>query len=341
MTEDRPDLWLGEPGLRRLITTLTSGPTPGELAGQQAALMMFKSARRAPALARWRTRLGGRLAAAAAALALVGGFTAAGYASVLPAPLQHVAHRILGFAGVPDFRRPAAPIHSHSATAPARDGAARTPGSHARSVSPSAPPSSPSSPGAPTTARLTATAAHLQIAAGGSVVITALLTDRGQARLDAQVSLMELPAGQSTWQLAAHAVTGAGGQAVLTVRGVATNASFRVTGPGATASALINIVVTPPLSVRIILGQHRKSDVLTVGCQFSQPGDVVELQTSAAGQWLTVRTRRLGKTGHVAFTLSAHRTRASYRVVLLATAAHGQSVSGTVTAPPSGHPGNR
>src|ERR1019366_10201028 len=46
-----------------------------------------------------------RVLAAAVPVALACGFAAAGYAAVLPAPVQHVAYRVLGFAGVPDVHR--------------------------------------------------------------------------------------------------------------------------------------------------------------------------------------------------------------------------------------------
>lgn len=158
-------------GLGQLFSDLTSPPVDSELAGQQAALAMFRAvraeqvraeqpagataaqtrvlgpatgkpsrhpARRASRPAR-KARIGGRLVAFAMFLALAGGFAAAGYAAALPAPLQRVAYQILGFAGVPDARQP------HLTNTPP---ASTHPVDHHRpasSPSPSAP--SPASPG--------------------------------------------------------------------------------------------------------------------------------------------------------------------------------------------------
>lgn len=132
-------------GLTELFGHLTSEPSADELSGEYAALTMFRTATRSwgtssvsdastaggahaaptrPARPRRvsRARLAGRLVAAATVAALAGGFAAAGYAEVLPPPLQHLAHRILGFAGVPNSppnpssERPRVPVTSRRTT---------------------------------------------------------------------------------------------------------------------------------------------------------------------------------------------------------------------------------
>ena len=126
-----------EPGLDQLFQTLTSGPTAGELAGEQAALAMFRenlwpadgatkvlgdspdpdTGPRKPASGPGRAGRQGRSGllgrsgrapgrwglrlAAAATLALAGGMTAAAYAAVLPTPIQHFANEAFGVFGVP------------------------------------------------------------------------------------------------------------------------------------------------------------------------------------------------------------------------------------------------
>ena len=121
MTSEFPaDVGPEEPGLEQLLAALTRGPTADELAGEQAALAMFRAnihppvpaaaatailpvprptrRLRAPGLRRW------RLAAVGTTVALVGGFAAAAYAAVLPAPVQHAAYQAFGVFGVPDSR---------------------------------------------------------------------------------------------------------------------------------------------------------------------------------------------------------------------------------------------
>jgi hypothetical protein len=121
---DAPEL--NDPDIRAVVALLTSGPTRQELAGQDAALAMFRAEQpgqqAGPAAAatglgrhrqaRRRIRLSHRLAAAASAV-VAAGFVSAGYAAVLPAPLQHAAYRILGFVGMPDSHGRARPHASH------------------------------------------------------------------------------------------------------------------------------------------------------------------------------------------------------------------------------------
>jgi hypothetical protein len=105
------DLGPGDAGLMELFNHLTSEPSADELAGEYAALTMFRAAhaavraaprRRARRRLVSRARAGARLVAAGTVAAMVGGFAAAGYAEALPSSLQHFAHQWLGFAGIPN-----------------------------------------------------------------------------------------------------------------------------------------------------------------------------------------------------------------------------------------------
>ena len=151
MTRDPlDDLGPRDQGLAELLAHLTSEPSADELSGEYAALTMFRAARTAARVAvgtaagtsagavplvppvpspepgpahrrrRFRARVGGWLVAGATVVAFGGGFAAAGYAEVLPAPLQHVAHQILGFAGVPNppggSRAPTGPVATRPTT---------------------------------------------------------------------------------------------------------------------------------------------------------------------------------------------------------------------------------
>jgi hypothetical protein len=175
-----PDGLGAEPGLEQLLMALTADGTAGELAGEQAALAMFRAhvpSRSAagaltltepevhPAADR-RQRQGwlrtGRIPrlriAAVSAAALVGGFAAAAYASALPAPVQHIAYDAFHYIGVPDNpgdrasgRQPGTPSTSrpgqHASTSAATGAPHPTPsGSGPHSSGPTK-----TSPGKPTT----------------------------------------------------------------------------------------------------------------------------------------------------------------------------------------------
>src|SRR6185437_4308789 len=111
-TDPAGDFGPGAPGLDQLLGLLTAGPTPDEFARQTATLAMFRQNIR-PSAPRRRALLTRRTQFA---------FAAAAYAEALPAPVQHVAYRVLGFAGVPDAPRHSAgpagqrpPAHHHPA----------------------------------------------------------------------------------------------------------------------------------------------------------------------------------------------------------------------------------
>src|SRR5450432_3534445 len=105
MNTDFPDDDLGplEPGIDQLISILTSGPAPDELAGEQNALAMFRSSRPAAATQRvtspqdtkqqkpaprsWRYRRPAWVSGIAA-LGLAAALVVAAYTAALPAPVQ-------------------------------------------------------------------------------------------------------------------------------------------------------------------------------------------------------------------------------------------------------------
>ncbi len=356
MTRDPLDD-LRDPALRELFRQLTGAPAPGELSGERAALAMFRSAglvnvELAPQQApeptrRRRSRAGGRLVAAGATVALAGGFAAAAYAQALPAPLQRVAHHILGFAGVPNSPQSGG-RHGVTVTSPAT----RHSGSRSDSPGPSSPsprPTGPSSHPKPSKSSpsprqsspspspsagvlgLTIATAQSQITAGDSVQFTATLTDGGHPASGAQLSLSERAAGQASWQVVAQAATGRRGHAVFVVPNLTTNASFRATEAGQVTSGQLRIVVIPPISVSVASGSKRHSYLLQVAAPLAQPGDVVQLESDASGAWQAVTSHRLRKHGQTTFTVVARKISVDYRVVLLATAKHGASVSSTVT----------
>ena len=356
MTRDPLDeLGSRDRGLTELFSHLTSEPSAEELSGEYAALTMFRTARDAAPLktallpappprsatARRRrrpsgARVGARLVAAATVVAFGSGFAAAGYAEVLPAPLQHVAHQILGFAGLPNSPgksgspRPTVPVTSHRTTQGAvGPGGSKSPqpgSSGSRSPSPRRSSGAPGPGGS-----VTISAGERQIAAGSSVQIAASFTRNGRPVAGVSLSLSEQAAGRTGWRVVRHTATGAGGQASFTVSDLTTNASFRASGPGHAVSGEISIVVIPAITLTEVPSTHGRSEMLNVSIPLAQNGDVVRLEELVSGQWQLVRSHHLHSGGGTQFTVPARKISVTYRVVLSATAEHGQSVSGQVT----------
>jgi hypothetical protein len=356
-----------DPGVSALISALTGPPAQDELAGQQAALTMFTTVRDAqigpspagsPEPAKRRSfRVGTRLAAAAVVVALAGGFAAAGYAAVLPSPIQHVVHQLLGFAGVPDspkHEQRKAPLRSPGAsgavTSPGArhqhrtSSAAPTPSPKAtsphprptRSTSPSPSPSSPSPspPGHQAAGLVTVTASQQQVTAGASVQFTASLTSHGQPEPGVTLTLLGQPGGRTVWRVVGHQVTNAQGQATFTVPTLPFNATFRVTGGGGLRSASVSVVVVPVVSVRTESGPRNRAVVIVVAAHYAQRGNLVELEAlTPSGQWKPLRLHRLHKGKRTAFEVVERKVAVTYEVVLFATPRHGQSVSSEVTVP--------
>lgn len=190
---------------------------------------------------------------------------------------------------------------------------------------------------------MTISAGKRQIAAGSSVQMTASFTRKGRAVAGVSLGLAEQTAGRTSWRVVRHATTGAGGQASFTVTDLTTNASFRAVGPGHAESSALSIVVIPAITFTKVSSAHGRSEMLTVSIPLAQRGDVVELESLVAGQWQRLRSHPLHRGGQTEFSVAARKISVTYRVVLLATVQHGQSVSGqaTVAARPKkgGHGG--
>jgi hypothetical protein len=354
LPDDPAGLGPADPRLTGLLSALTADPAPGELAGESAALAMFReharpeAARLAPRGTMRRPGGGPRAPwLAAAAVVVIGGFGGAAYAAVLPAPVQHVAFRVLGFAGVSDSRH-----HGGQRAAARPPGRARPPASPGTSRA-SQPPAGSSSPparsGSPATGRprasgsarppvsgpvrLSLTAAGPQIAAGGSEEFTGRLAGSAGGRAGIPVSLVERAAGQPGWHLAASARTQSDGSVVLTVSSLSTNAVFRLIGPHRSRSAPVRVIVVPAVSVSIVSGPAGRAARLTVSAPLAAPGDPVVLQVRYGAGWLSVKEHRLRGDGQARFGVRRRTQDLTYRVVLPATRTHGRSVSSPVLDP--------
>jgi hypothetical protein len=294
--------------------------------------------------ARWSVRL-----AAAGVVAIVGGTAAAAYAAALPAPVQNLAHQVLGIVGVP------AAHHQHHA------GTSRTPGhhgggpaglpstspgrrsgpGHSAKVSPSAhahasPSASPRST-ATGPAVLSASASSADIMAGATPVIDGQLTRSGTGIKGVTVKLIERLAGHVVWHVAGTAQTGPGGNVAITGQPLAANAVFRLWIKGGVHSAPVPITVTPQVTV-VLTEASALRDLLTVTTQFAHRGNVVWLQVqSAGGSWVNVRSKRLNAAGKTWFILGRKRfADDTVQVVLVATVRHGSATSNSATVQPPG-----
>jgi hypothetical protein len=365
-----------DPGLDELFRTLTSEPTPAELAGEQSALAMFRATISPPASPATAPIPAGRPAAeprrsairlfrrspgwgirlaAAVVIVLAVAMASAAYTAVLPQPVQLLAHRVLGFAGIPGphhhtrtpspqsrrrHRRLASPGPS-SASSPGH----ATPGKSApapkhsppahKSPTPSASPSSsPSTATGP--AQLSASASGTEIPAGSQLVIDGQFTRSGAGVGGVTIQLIERLAGQRFWHLAGNAQTTPAGNVAVTVSAVPANAVFRLRVPGVAHSASVLVIVIPPVNVVLTQGASGVRDLLAVSTQYAHRGNLVWLEVlRASGGWTYLRERRLNAAGKTAFVLNGYRLKnLEVRVVLLATARHGASVSNSATVPP-------
>jgi hypothetical protein len=357
-----------DPGLSELFQTLTSGPRPGELAGEQAALAMFRenqspaaalspgrfsrarrrTSRLSGAPGRWGMRL-----TAAAAVVLSGGFAAAAYAAVLPAPVQHAAYRVLGFAGVPDTHH----HHHHAGSAPPGQNQAGGPGGPSRSSAPagrspsagasprgsasattpaSTAAASPSSSAAAAPDRLSASVADAQIVAGSSLTISGRLTTAAGAGVPGTTVRLLRRGRPGIWRQAGTGQTDANGNVAVLDPLLGGNAVFELAGPDGVASPAVVITVLPPVDAELSVGAKGLHDVLVVSTQYAHRGNLVVLQRELAdGSWVTVREQRLNAAGKTRFLVSGRNLKNDQiRVVLSATPRHGESASNPVTVPP-------
>lgn len=178
--------------------------------------------------------------------------------------------------------------------------------------------------------RITVAAAQKDIVAGDSAVITAAAAAAGQPEPHVRLRLLELAAGQAAWQQVAAGTTDSSGELEFTVPDLTTNASFRVSGPHRARSPSLSIVVTPPVSVSVRPGPA-SHDLLAVSAPLAKGRDIVELEVLSGGSWHESHVHRLRDGKRTAFSVVVRKISRTYRVVLLATPSHGQSVSGPVT----------
>jgi hypothetical protein len=281
----------------------------------------------------------------------------AAYAAVLPPPVQHFAHEILGFAGVPDsrqsFQSATAPNGSssagasrhhrgtgtrHTSSSPATprpsSGSKSRPAKRSASASPSPSPSATSSSGASGTEKVAISAASTQIAAGATAVLTGQATAGGKPAANVTLTLLERTVARPRWRPVGSAVTSATGDAVVDVSDLATNAVFRFTDAKGGISGRVIVTVVPAVTLQLTTGPHGRVDALVVSSPYAQPRNFVLLQVQAGSGWVTIRERRIGVGLSRTFLVRARRLDGrTVRAVLPPTLRHATGVSNLVTAP--------
>jgi hypothetical protein len=334
-----------EPGLDVLLGLLTSGPTCDELAGEDTALEMYRAIQR-PAIVTSRPPVPRSIArrqarrrrwlAAAGTVATAAALTVAAYTQALPAPLQNAAYHVLGFVGVPRAHhagraprdaRPARPAWSRRHGAPHAVATPRAP-----VASPSPVPTPAKAVFAPDPASLSIAVVSHRIVAGQRAVLVGRLTGQGKAVPGARLWLLERTWGGRAWHIAGQATTGPRGRAVVIVPDLTCNATFRFRGPHGALSRPVRVIVVPSVFVRLVPGPRGKAETVTARSPLAAPGDEVILQARLGGRWVTVQARELRTDNRVRFVVKVAGVRRAYRVVLVATSAHGRSVSNAVIA---------
>ena len=227
----------GKPDLDHLFTALTADGQPDELADRDAALAAFRTAsqragagraarrRGGTSFRRQLTGLPGRLAAVGAALVVTAaGLTAAAYAQALPGPAQDLAHTVFAGLGVPQKHLAPATRSSTVTTASSKTPAPRAGDGY----------------------RVAVAASRARVPAGGKVVFTGRVTERGQAAAGVRVELFERLARSAQFELAATGVTGPLGGFRLASPPLTATAVFRVLGPDNAHSVAVRITVAGP-----------------------------------------------------------------------------------------------
>jgi hypothetical protein len=336
VSADPPDLHEpADPSLDRLYRALTADGSADELADRPAALAMFRARRRQP-----RRRFAVPRGTAAAALVIAAG-TAAAYAAVLPAPVQHMAYRLLYGIGVPDAK------HHPSASASAGPSATNLPSTTSNSAVSASPVPTCPCPAAtpvphpiqnPAPARdLVLAPEYARIPADGDDILSGRLAHGGRAENGVRVRLLErVSSDRSGWWVASTAVTDRRGDVTFTVQHLTSNAAFRLSGPKGAASAPVTVTVIPPVSLDLAAGQQAGTDLLTAAAPFAGTGDAVVLQELSDGVWRRVGEHPLDGDHEASFAVRIPASGSLvYRVVLPRTSSHGWSASSRVrvTAP--------
>jgi hypothetical protein len=340
MTEDDLAPFRDDP----LLAALRAPAQAHELAGEEAALAMFRQS--LPAAVRRRRALkragiGG--AGVVLGLALTGGVAAA-YTESLPDRWQNIVRAALDPLPIP--APAAAPVHRPKPHAPAAARPSQGPqvrptptsapaaaGPHptatppsrsAAAPTPSPAPSTSTSP-APSRPTLTAAVSRRLVPVHQQVVLSGRLSRGADALPGRQVYAAELVAGESAWRRVASGTTGSDGSISLTVPALTANVRLRlVTGQGVTSRQL-PVSVVPRLTHSVIRSGNQR--VVTVAADGGDPGDVLNLLRRDGAAWTRIGSTSLDTQSSGQFTVPGPGpTRVRYQVRLPATSQHAASL---------------
>jgi hypothetical protein len=183
---------------------------------------------------------------------------------------------------------------------------------------------------APDPASLSIAVPRHWIVAGQGDALIGCVTAQGKAVPGARLWLLERMAGWRAWHIAGQATTGPRGRAIVIVPDLTRNAVFRFRGPHGALTRPVRVIVVPSVFVRLVPGPRGKAETVTAGSPLAAPGDEVILQVRLGSRWVTVQAGELYTDNRVRFVVKVAGVQRAYRVVLVATSAHGRSVSSAV-----------
>jgi hypothetical protein len=347
-----------------VVAALRAPAQPHELAGETAALAMF---RRTMPAARRRRRALGRLGVVGGAgvflgLTLTGGVAAA-YTTGLPDPVQDVVHAAIAPLPVPappnaELRhlrkriqqaiaaQRATSVHargpSHRPVAgrtpqaivlptPASAASASQPSGQptagaSRGTTPSPQPTASGTPAAPRPT-LTASVSRQVVPVHAQVVLSGRLA-RGDAPISGRrVYAAELVAGESGWHRVAHGLTASDGTVSLTVPALTGNVRLRLVTDSGVTSRQLAVAVVPKLAVRVTRAGGQR--VATVTADGGRPGDGLVLLRRDGDAWTEIGTTTLADDGTGRFTVAGPgQSAVRYRVRLNKATQHATAIVG-------------
>jgi hypothetical protein len=350
---DDEELWRTDP----LVQALRAPGSPAELAREAEFVAAFRTAQPRGSVRRLVGRVGIAATATMTTVVLTAGVAAA-YGRVLPAPVQRLAHSVLGPVGVQaphpahhpkrSTVKTAAPKNDQTTTVPPRSGASPVtkPPSATSSSTPAAtttpsPTGTPSGtagapipdPGSPTstptdsttpTRRVSAAvsidASSNQVVVGSAVTISGVVTDADGRVLRHRTVRLQAHAHGEPWATVIKGVTARDGSVELTSADLDRTTVFRLRTAHGVHSVLAHVLVQPSVSASVTSSGGASSFAVTV--IGGQPGDRVKIYERRSGTFVVVATGTLGADGSTVVTTPTPKRRTSVLVRVSATVDH-------------------
>ncbi|MDX6197026.1 MAG: hypothetical protein QOJ79_177 [Actinomycetota bacterium] len=342
MSDDDLTPFLDDP----LVQALRAPVQEHELAGEDAALSMFRQSLPARRRRRAITRAGVTGAGIILGLGLSGGVAAAYTTDALPDPVQNAVHAALDPLPLPApptaharhlrqvaraerrAERAAARVATHPPSPPARSGPrpSRTPAAVVPPVQSNTQPrpSASPTPAAPKPSMTVAVSAA-RVPVHGQVVLAGRLT-RGTEPLPGHtIYAAELPAGESTWRRVSSGQTGSDGTISLTVPPLTRNVRLRLVTAQGLVSRQVAVVVVPKLTATSARSGNER--VVTIHADGGRPGDELVLLRRDGTAWTRIASSSLASDSTGQFVVPGPGAApVHYLVRLVATARHTASL---------------